>query len=332
MGSGQVTSADVARAAGVSRTTVSYVLNGTAQLPDATRKRVLEAAARLGYAPSAAARILRRGRSDLVVLVLPDWPIGYAPGRMIDLLSKGFAQHGLPMVTYQMSSSPDQWTRLWTSLTPAAVVALNAFDPTEEDAMRSAGITTAIALYPEQSSGMLAHHDSAVMVGRLQVEYLASKGHRRIAYARSSNPRLNWYADYRLEGVRLACADLGLDDPVVQVVGTDLERAVDAVTAWHRQDPPITAVAAYNDEVAMAVLAGIRDNGLTVPADLAVIGVDNLPVAALTRPALTTIDIASDALAHALVRKTLAALNDLSEPPDRTTAKNTLRVVARESV
>ena len=73
-----VTSADVARESGVSRTTVSYVLNGTpgTSISDATRQRVLEAAARLGYAPSAAARTLRSGRSDLVLCLLPDWPVG----------------------------------------------------------------------------------------------------------------------------------------------------------------------------------------------------------------------------------------------------------------
>src|SRR4051812_43365688 len=78
----RATSADVAREAGVSRATVSYVLNDTPhqKIPEATRRRVLEAAARLGYAPSAAARTLRTGRSDVVLGMLPDWPIGPAVG------------------------------------------------------------------------------------------------------------------------------------------------------------------------------------------------------------------------------------------------------------
>src|SRR4051794_33842882 len=74
----RVTSADVARLAGVSRATVSYVHNDTPQqtISGPTRARVLDAAARLGYAPSAAARTLRTGRSDIVLCLLPDWPIG----------------------------------------------------------------------------------------------------------------------------------------------------------------------------------------------------------------------------------------------------------------
>jgi DNA-binding LacI/PurR family transcriptional regulator len=74
----RVTSADVARVAGVSRATVSYVLNDTPHqtISAATRTRVFEAASSLGYAPSAAARALRTGRSDVVLCLLPDWPIG----------------------------------------------------------------------------------------------------------------------------------------------------------------------------------------------------------------------------------------------------------------
>src|SRR6185312_9765886 len=85
----RVTSADVARLAGVSRATVSYVLNETPgqTISISTRGRVLDAAARLGYAPSAAARTLRTGRSDVVLCLLPDWPIGPEVGSMLGNLS-----------------------------------------------------------------------------------------------------------------------------------------------------------------------------------------------------------------------------------------------------
>src|SRR4029453_11576589 len=74
---GRVTSMDVARRAGVSRSTVSYVLNGVTnqKIPASTRARGLQAAADLGYAPSLAAQALRRGTSRSILLVLPDAPI-----------------------------------------------------------------------------------------------------------------------------------------------------------------------------------------------------------------------------------------------------------------
>src|SRR5215218_9071233 len=93
----RVTSADVARMAGVSRATVSYVLNDTPHqtISAHTRDRVLHAAAVLGYAPSAAARTLRTGRSDVVLCLLPDWPIGPEVGSMLGNLSTALARSGL---------------------------------------------------------------------------------------------------------------------------------------------------------------------------------------------------------------------------------------------
>src|SRR5579859_3997826 len=93
----RVTMADVARVAGVSPTTVSYVLTNAAhqKISDATRQRVLDAASRLAYAPSAAARALRTGRTDTVVALLPDWPIGPTVGALIEHLSAALTAHGL---------------------------------------------------------------------------------------------------------------------------------------------------------------------------------------------------------------------------------------------
>src|ERR1700755_2909875 len=93
----RITSADVARLAGVSRATVSYVLNDTPHqtISAGTRPRVLNPPTRLGYAPSAAARTLRTGRSDVVLCLLPDWPIGDEGGALLTHLSSAFARRGL---------------------------------------------------------------------------------------------------------------------------------------------------------------------------------------------------------------------------------------------
>src|SRR3954470_23628440 len=98
----RITSADVAREAGVSRTTVSYVLNETPhqKIPDATRQRVLDAVARLEYAPSAAARALQSGRSDVVLCLLPDWPIGPTVGALLEYLSAALAEQRLTFVAH----------------------------------------------------------------------------------------------------------------------------------------------------------------------------------------------------------------------------------------
>lgn len=101
-----MTSADVAREAGVSRATVSYVPNGVShqKIPEATFQRVWDAAARLGYAPSAAARALRTGRSEFVLGLLPDWPIEHVLGRLIQQLTNAFAEHGLTFVVHSSAN------------------------------------------------------------------------------------------------------------------------------------------------------------------------------------------------------------------------------------
>ena len=98
----RVTSADVARVAGVSRATESNVLNDTPRqtISSATRGRVLEAATSLGYAPSAAARTLRTGRSDVVLCLLPDWPIGQQVGALLANLSTALSRSGLTFVVH----------------------------------------------------------------------------------------------------------------------------------------------------------------------------------------------------------------------------------------
>ena len=93
---GRVTAKDVARAAGVSQSTVSYVLNNTANqtISAATRSRVLAAVEELGYAPSAAARALRTGTSSTVMIVLPDAPVGATIAQLIEVVSDALDPHG----------------------------------------------------------------------------------------------------------------------------------------------------------------------------------------------------------------------------------------------
>jgi DNA-binding LacI/PurR family transcriptional regulator len=281
------TAADVAREAGLSRATVSYVLNDTPHqvIPEATRRRVLDAAAALGYTPSAAARALVSGRSDVVLLLLPDWPIGPSVGALIEHLSAALAAHGYTFVAHPRTPGRGVG-EVWKAITPAAVVTFEDLDETESARLRSAGIELAVALLGVR--GGRAMDVPEERAGRLQVEHLAAAGHRRIGYAYPDDPRVQGFARPRLAGARQACAELGLPEPVVETVPLERAGAAAAVRRW-RAAAAVGAVAAYNDEVALAVLAGARDAGVGVPADLAVVGVDDIPAAAFAAPALTTV-------------------------------------------
>ena len=323
-----VTSADVARASGVSRTTVSYVLNGRpgATISEATRRRVLEAAERLGYAPSAAARTLRRGRSDLVLVVLPHWPIGPVIDTLLDHLADDLAERGLSVLVHH-GRGTRPLADLWRVVTPRTVVGLTAFAPQEVREMRRAGIRVVGTQVDKDDHDPTVYAISQRRIGRLQVEHLVERGRSRIGWAGSPDARLAEFSDPRLAGVVEACASAGLPAPVVAEVELEVDSARAAARAWRAEG--VDAVAAYNDDVALAVLAGLRAEGLSVPDDVAVIGVDDTPAARLACPALTTIAQAIDVQAAYLAAATLAALDDAGEQPPR--PPEMLGVVRRES-
>ena len=310
----RVTSADVARLAGVSRATVSYVLNDTPRqtISADTRARVLEAAAHLGYAPSAAARTLRTGRSDVVLCLLPDWPIGPEVGAMMAGLSTELARAGLTFVVHPGNREDRPISEIWKAITPAAVIAFADFSPDEMAAMRAAGVALVVALLGRHQQHGRELEVPQQLVGRRQAEHLQASGHARIGYAYPDDARLQIFAEPRLAGVRSACRAGGLGEPVTETVALSPEQAAEAVRRWHAAG--VTGVCAYNDEVALAVLAGVRLAGLGVPADLAVIGVDDIPPARLAAPPLTTVTTDQTLVAAHLCQTVLAAMGGRPGP------------------
>lgn len=388
----RVTSADVARLAGVSRATVSYVLNDTPRqsISADTRNRVLSAAAKLEYAPSAAARALRTGRSDVVLCLLPDWPIGSEVGSLLASLSTALAREGLTFVVHPGNREDRPIGEIWKTITPAAVIAFDDFSDAEMAAMHAAGVALVVPLLgrgpsgaasvgavrerraPEGSAGPRRRRPPEAprpgaaaygvngegtsmrpqeLIGRRQAEHLVAAGHTRLGYAAPDDDRLRIFLEPRLAGARAACRAAGLADPAIETVALDVTQAGHAVRRWHAQG--VTAVGAYNDEVALAVLAGVRAVCAPAPADagavgrsapaagyrlvpgnaggggLAVIGVDDIPAARLASPALTTVTTDQDAVAAHLAATVVAAVGG-QHPPSLPVA-DLVRVVVRES-
>jgi DNA-binding LacI/PurR family transcriptional regulator len=319
----------VARLAGVSRATVSYVLNDTPHqvLPDHTRLRVQNAAAELGYTPSAAARALRSGRSDVVLLLLPDWPIGPSVGSLLEHLSAAFAARGYTFVAHPRSAGRPV-SDVWKALTPAAVVTFEELDHIESALLQAAGVEFAVALFGGRR-GKQAMDIPEQRTGRLQAEHLAATGHRRLGYAWPEDPRLRAFAQARLEGVRQACAELGLPEPVVRTVALRSDGAATAVTEWLAVEPVVTGICAYNDEIALTVLAGARLRHAAVPADIAVIGVDNIAAAAVAVPALTSVEADLESIARYIATSITNRL--AGERPPRRPGSDIHSVVIRES-
>ena len=323
----RITSADIAREVGVSRTTVSYVLNDTPhqKISEVTRARVLTAAARLGYMPSAAARALRSGRSDVVLCLLPDWPIGPEVGRTLQHLSAALADHGLTFLTHPRSAGKLLPSHLWGAIGPAAVLGLERFSDQESIDMRAAGIGVVTVLMDDDRPlrGGIAQQ----RIGRLQAEHLLATGHRQIGYAWPTDDRLVGFAEPRLAGVRMSCAELGVDEPLRQDISGGLEQARAAVRAWRAAG--VSGVCAYNDEVTFQVLAAMRSENLRAPKDLAVIGVDDIPLAGYADPPLTTVSTDQRAVAQYTADSIAGALD--GRPAPGLPGSDVVTVIVRES-
>jgi DNA-binding LacI/PurR family transcriptional regulator len=317
----RITSTDVAREAGVSRTTVSVVLNDAPgqSIPEETRRRVMEAAERLGYRPHAWARALRSGRSDIALLSIPDLPIGPSISRFVEELATALAAFNLTLVTHLEGAHGRPLPDVCATLGASAVIGFYPFDADTAQALQHAGAAVVLPFAQEDTS--LWH------VGRLQAEHLIDRGHRRIGYAFTADAGLRQMADDRLRGVSDACAEAGLEPPVVLTVGLKTSEAALAVGHWREQ--AVTGVCAFNDETAFAVLAGVHERGLRSPDDLAVIGADDIPTSEVAIPPLTTVAYDLHEIARDHAEAVVAVLTNAQ--PRRASSSAHPRVIQRSS-
>ena len=317
-GQRHITSADVAEATGLSRTTVSYVLNDTPghRVPEVTRQRVLDAAKRLGYTPSVAARALRTGRTNVVLTILPDWPISSVLADLIESCSALLAKAGYTSIAYPSTGGTRPVAEVWKSINPAAVISVGELSAEDAQAARSAGVEVLLTTLGEQVEDRSAGGISVgqELIGHLQVKRLIEGGHTQIGYAASADPRLAPFDEPRHYGVREACVEHGLPAPVTVKIALDSNSARDGLAQWRSTGEPVTGICAFNDEVAIALLAAARSQGVQVPTDLAVIGCDNIPLTQASDPPLTTVALDVDVLGAHLVETTISRIEGRPVP------------------
>lgn len=297
----RVTAADVARSLGLSRATVGFVLNDTPgqTISQATRQRVLAEAQRLGYRPHTAARALASGRSRIVLIVLPDWPIDHAMRAHLDEASLTLDRAGYSLVT--MTPHPDgQAVPLWESLSPDAVLSLT---PLPDDVFSAIERTGARTIVPARGPAVALAGDLHFDEGpRVQVAHLVDRGRRSLAYGGTTDARLAGLSAERRELAAVTFRELAGRELVSAEVD---ERNVAAVVRTWVADG-VDAVVAYNDDIAALVVGAALRQGIAVPADLAVVGHDDTPLARLMVPALSSIRVDSAGLGRYLAQLALS--------------------------
>lgn len=331
MATPSLSSTDVAREAGVSRATVSYVLNDRrdVRVSDATRQHVLDVARRLGYVASPAARALRSGRGEVVLLLIPAWEVAGQLELLLEEIGQLVAQQGLVCLRYEGPQWQGSLDRLLAQIPVACVV---TFDPLpERDAQTVAATRTA-----EVRAWLLDHpgqpHTTVIDQGAVveaQVDHLLQRGYRRLAYLALHEPRGQAFTQARTSAFVDLCRVRGLEEAPTATVAADVDAVIPVLRSLTASVSEPLGLATWNDLTALAVLSAAAACGLQVPHDLGVIGGDDTAMASLTRPPLSSVRFNLTSEAEGIAARIAAVVGHQSEQAP--SAAEGVHVVARES-
>jgi LacI family transcriptional regulator len=321
---------DVANRAGVSSATVSHTINGTRHVEEATRERVLQVIAEIGYRPNHLARGLRQRRTGTIGLIIPDNTNPFFAEMARTIEDAGFA-HGYSVMLCNSDRSAEKETAyvdvLLAKQVDGIVLASSNAKPELVRQIRDAGAPA--VLIP----GELGDFDIDILMtddfaaGQLVGEYLLELGHRQIAAI--SGPRTTSASAGRLAGFQTALARAGIEPVVIARGDFRAERGRDAMAELLDSGLSFTAVFAANDLTAIGALQTLRDRGIAVPDDLSLIAFDGMQLSDLVSPRLTTV-------AHSLSDigpQTIALLEDRMASPAAPARQVLLpsRLLVRES-
>jgi LacI family transcriptional regulator len=310
-----VTIRDVARLAGVSTASVSRVLAAPEQVRAETRRRVQAAAAQLGYRPNRIAQSLSTGRTGNIGLLVPDIANPFFP-----TIVKAAQARARELDSAVFIADTDEDPVLEVALIRQLAKQVDGFllcaaRAADED-LRSLSDGTPVVILNRRvgpiPSVIFDNFDAA----RQAVTHLVALGHRRIAFI--AGPRTSWVNRERRRGLRAAAAAAGVDLVEIGNVSPTLDGGVAAA------DPllatPATAAIAYNDLVALGVLARLRARGIEVPARISLVGFDDIPTTEFVDPPLTTAAGAKTQLGRAGVDLLMTLLRE-EQPPTSVTRR-----------
>jgi LacI family transcriptional regulator len=296
------TQRDIAERAGVSTATVSYVLSGrrggAKPPPPETRERVLRAVAETGYQLDQAGRSLRRQRTDVVALMYPapssPWSDRLAEELQVAAAERGFAVVALPVIT---GASTAAILRILRQRYIDGAVLLHdcPLDGAELAALAAQGRSLVVFDDDLEPDGFDVVRQDRLTACRAAIERLIAAGHRRIAFLGHADDHGGPLADVKLRSFRdgLAAHGIAEDPQLVRAVADSRSDAYAAVRDLLRRPNPPTALLSATDRAAIDGVWAARDLGVTVPAQLAVIGIGNIPEGLMISPPLTTVGAAA---------------------------------------
>ena len=301
----RITARDVAARAGVSRTTVSFVLNGVtkANISEETRDRVLAAAKELGYVPDAAAQALASGRAQTIGLVFSQSTLystsATAHMQIIEGLMDVARQSGVRLLIDSVgrADSAEAYVKLTRTKRIDGLILLNprVDDPALHDLVNDDFPIVLLGYLPNIKACSIDFDNRGG--ARTAVEHLLAQGHTRIGMITYAPIAFTGAAE-RLQGYQdaLDVAGIAFDESLIRYGNFEASSGFDAAKSLLDMPAPPTAMFVASDIVAFGALAAINQRGLTIPGDIAVVGFDDHPLAQLTHPPLTTMQISFEAM------------------------------------
>lgn len=286
---------DVARTAKVSTATVSRCLNQPGQVSEATRARVMEAVEKLGYTPNFSARALAAKRTFTIGAIIPTMENAIF-ARGLQAFQETLNERGYTLLVSSNGYDPDQEAEQVKTLVARGADGLLLIGYERDEsvydflASRNVPYLLSWAHRPEVDRPAIGFENCQSMVA--MTNEVCARGHRYIGIIAGTIAGNDRAAD-RVKGIRLCLEEQGIDLDTVPLVEKPYSVANGAAAFEDliRANPHLTAVICVNDVLAAGAMDRARDMGLSIPGDLSITGFDDIELASLVEPKLTTVHV-----------------------------------------
>lgn len=288
-----ITIYDVAREAGVSMATVSRVVNGNPNVKPTTRKKVLDAIERLGYRPNAVARGLASKKTTTVGVIIPDISnVFFAElARGIEDIATMYKYNIILSNSDQNKEKELHLLNTMLGKQVDGILFMGGHITSEHvEEFKKSPVPIVLAATIEENNEIPSVNIDYEQAAYDAVHYLIEKGHKNIGFIAGPLEEPS-NMDFKLAGYRRALDDANLpyDDTNIYIGDYTYDAGLEAIQEFKENGLKQTAIFASTDEMALGVIHGAQDHGLSVPDDMEIVGFDNTRLAVMVRPQLTTV-------------------------------------------
>ncbi|MDA8438758.1 MAG: LacI family DNA-binding transcriptional regulator [Propionibacterium sp.] len=314
----------IAARLGLDPSTVSRAFNEPHRVSERTRRRVADVAEEMGYRPNGAARALATGKTNAIGVVIPDVANPVFPAFVKSAQTRAW-RNGQTVLLADTDESPPREREIVKRLIPQTDGLVLCSSRLPEDELAELAARAHLVLVNRSAPGVSSVLLDAADGIRQAMDHLVALGHRRIAYV--AGPDHSWSTPERRRLLGIQAERLRVELVTVGPFAPTYEGGLGA--AGFVRDSGATAVVAYNDLLALGIQSALATMGIAVPDDMSVIGVDDIAMAAISTPALTTIRLAMGMAGEAAIRMMGQALAGIETEP--TTVTLATQLIVRSS-